>query len=479
MTELLTERLSERILAKRPNWAIDAAGAGRARLAMGCALAAMFAGGFASAQVLTIDTSGRAHQTANGPVDVRYAQVTPTHVDLSKQELDSRTRLMLIRALQSEQGFAMRPFPRGHKGLTLEANGKLEPAGEAYLDMATTNGLSAKPGDRVVITNVNIDRDKIVFDLNGGPDAKHRFLRHIQIGMGGPYDDPTMDQSIAGNPNDIPTGARLTLAFHGHVPEMTASEVEGLLKPLISFNVETPVEAYTNTLPAPLKKAILDHEIWVGMTQEMVQYSKGDPGNKWRYTEGQTPYTTWIYGKPPDTVEFVRFNGNRVVRVEIAPIGQPMEVYTKDVVTPLMMGSGKAVAEASNVHPVMEGDVQRNPQTQAPAPPPSLRQPGEKLPQDSDKNAGVMRPVYFPKDTQDDSTQLGQNPDAQPPASQSSNSQSSQSKTANGTQSAPAKGSQQQTAPANTQSTPSNGSPQAAPAKPQPQNLVTASDRQN
>ncbi len=41
----------------------------------------------------------------------------------------------LIRDLQSEQGFAMRPFPRGHKGLTLVANGKLEPAGEAYLNM--------------------------------------------------------------------------------------------------------------------------------------------------------------------------------------------------------------------------------------------------------------------------------------------------------------------------------------------------------
>ena len=50
----------------------------------------------------------------------------------------------------------MRPFPRGHKGLTLAANGKLEPAGEAYLDMVTSKGLSAKPGDRVVLTDVKI-----------------------------------------------------------------------------------------------------------------------------------------------------------------------------------------------------------------------------------------------------------------------------------------------------------------------------------
>ncbi len=80
----------------------------------------------------------------------------------------------------------MRPFPRGHKGLTLVANGKLEPAGEAYLSMVTANGLSAKPGDRLVITDIKIDHSKIIFELNGGPDAKHRFLRHVQIGAGDP-----------------------------------------------------------------------------------------------------------------------------------------------------------------------------------------------------------------------------------------------------------------------------------------------------
>jgi hypothetical protein len=56
---------------------------------------------------------------------------SPHPCSLTKSELDPKTRLELIRVLQSEQGFAMRPFPRGHKGLTLAANGKLEPAGEA------------------------------------------------------------------------------------------------------------------------------------------------------------------------------------------------------------------------------------------------------------------------------------------------------------------------------------------------------------
>jgi hypothetical protein len=52
------------------------------------------------------------------------------------------------------------------------------------------------------------------------------------------------------------------------------------------------------------------------------------------------------------------------------------------------------------------GDVHRDPDRQAPAAPPTLRAPGEKLPTD-DENAkqnaanrtGTMQPVVFPKDT--------------------------------------------------------------------------------
>ena len=74
----------------------------------------------------------------------------------------------------------MRPFPRGHKGLALEANGKLNPAGEGYLNMVTQFGLCAKPGDAVVLTDIKFDHNKLIFMINGGPDLKHRFLRHIE-----------------------------------------------------------------------------------------------------------------------------------------------------------------------------------------------------------------------------------------------------------------------------------------------------------
>ena len=110
------------------------------RVACPCALAVLLPGSVLAAQVITVDTSGKGGVAANGPVDRQFAQITPTHVDLPKTELDTKTRLDLIRALQSEQGFAMRPFPCGHKGLTLEANGKLDPAGENYLNMVVKAG---------------------------------------------------------------------------------------------------------------------------------------------------------------------------------------------------------------------------------------------------------------------------------------------------------------------------------------------------
>jgi hypothetical protein len=380
-------------------------------------LGLLLTAGCALAQVITIDShTGAVTNGATGvagTVDRRFQQIQPTHVALPNSELDAKTRLELIRLLQSEQGFAMRPFPRGHKGLTLEANGKLNPAGEAYLTMVTSEGLCAGPGDRVVLSDIKFDHAKMVFELNGGPDKKHRFLRHVEIGAG-----PTMSPVIQGEDKE-PVGARLTLDFKGHVPELTGAQVKALLAPLISFDVKTPIQAFTDTLPSKLKEAILNHHVLVGMSTDMVLFAKGQPEHKSREMEGQMPFEEWIYGSPPHEVDFVRINGNRVIRVEVAKMGETPVIFTKDEVEGLMRTDGTPLEAArTNTRTVAEGDAERNPATQAPAAPPSLRNPGEKLPDDN-KSTGVMKPVQFPKPKP--APQPGDNPDgvpdAQPPAS--------------------------------------------------------------
>ncbi len=353
-----------------------------------------------SAQVLVIDTKS-GHPVAEGQganVDRRFAQIEPTHVDLSKTQLDAKTRLELIRFLEAEQGFAMRPFPRGHKGLTLAANGKLEPAGEAYLSMVTSEGLSAKPGDRVVITDVKIEHEKIILVLNGGPDVKHRFLRHVEVGGGVGMSPVVQDDG------QQPSGARLTLTFKEHIPELTGRQAEALLAPLISFEVKTPIQAFIDTLPPKLKAAILDHNVLVGMDTSMVLFAKGQPQSKIREMDGQIPFEEWIYGKPPEDVEFVRINGTRVIRVEVAKMGKEPVIFTKDEVEGLMRTDGTPLVAEAGTRTVEMGDVQRDLDKQAPAAPPSLRKPGEAVPaQDTkDSRVGVMKPVQFPKQAPDD-----------------------------------------------------------------------------
>jgi hypothetical protein len=414
-----------------------------------CALAVAFFAAPLAAQVITIDTSGKGPVAGSGPIDRQFAQITPTHVELSKAPLDPKTRLLLLREMQSEQGFAMRPFPRGHKGLTLEANGKLEPSGEAYLNMVVNEGLSAKPGGRLVITDIKVDHNKLIFDLNDGPDAKHRFLRHIQIGVGPDMGDPDIDPTLA-NQEGGPAGTRVTLVFHDHVPELTGQQVKALLAPLISFDVKTPIQAFTDTLPSELKKAILDHKVLVGMSIEMVMYAKGQPLTKSREMDGQMPFEEWIYGTPPQEVDFVRINGNRVIRLEVAKDGEPLKVYTQDVVSAMLRTDGTPVLTAkANTRTVHEGDVDVDPDKQAPAPPPSLRNPGEQLPTDQ-QTTGVMRPVQMPKPHTDD--QIGANPDEQqtPDSNQSSKPASSQQPATNAGQQ-PTNGSQPPPTPTKTQ----------------------------
>jgi hypothetical protein len=422
----------------------------------------MLAPGSARAQAITIDTgSGKGPVAGVGQVDRQFAQVTPTHVDMPKTEMDPKTRILLIRDLQSEQGFANRPFPRGHKGLTLQANGKLEPAGVNYLNMVVNEGLSAKPGTRVVVTDIKIDKSRIILDFDGGPDAKHRFLRHIQISAGPEMGDPDMDPSLMNQEGD-PAGSRVTLVFANYVPVLTTAQVKALLAPLISFDVKTPIQAYTDTLPTALKDAILAHKVLVGMNIDMVMFAKGQPNSKSREMDGQMPFEEWVYGVPPQEVDFVRINGNRVIRVEIAKEGQPLAIFTKDVVEPMLMAAGTPeLASAPNTRIVREGDVETDPNKQEAAPPPSLRNPGETLPTDNE-STGVMRPVQFPKPHTDETP--GANPDEQssaPPAStpppSTSASPSQPAQPTSGTQPAPAS-----TTPAN--ATSPDGGKQQPPA---------------
>jgi hypothetical protein len=287
----------------------------------------------------------------------------PTSIKLSDQKLQSKTRGELVRIMEAEEAFTMRALPLGKKGITLRANGGVTPDGSDYLAAIKQNGVSAKPGATVHVSNIRIEGDKVILDLNGGPEKKHHWLQHFSVGNGpqlAPYEDD-------------PTGARVTLLFPKYVPEMTGQEMKALLSPLLDFSLKSPLEAYTDTLPPLLRDAVKDHRVLVGMDREMVLYAMGEPDRKlhedgpdgWNYEE-------WIYGHPPADVQFVRFTADRVTRMEIAAIGKDPIIRDQDET------NGYVAKKPGNEKIINEGDAAPT-QQQAP---PSLRRPGEAAPSD-------------------------------------------------------------------------------------------------
>lgn len=333
-----------------------------------------------AAQVFTVTPQG---------VTAHDLEFHPTDIPLPQQPLTRHNREDLLRFLQAEQGFTMRALPVAT--LTLHANGEMHPSGSDYAALVHEHGVAAAAGDRVSITDLRIERDRIVLDFNGGPEHKHKILRHISLGT-----DPDYTAPVVHEDDTRPSGTRVTLVFPRDVPDLTGPAVEALLKPVVDFSVKSPQQAYTDTLPDALRKTILAHHVLVGMNQRMVLSALGAPLDKVRETEEQTPFEEWIYGEPPEPVQFVRFNGNRVIRIEVARVGEPPEIRTSNE-----MGTYWDGKPADNVRIVKLGDAPRvQPSGEsAPHAPPTLRLPGEATVSEQDKNTPQMKPVEFPKDS--------------------------------------------------------------------------------
>ncbi len=303
----------------------------------------------------------------------------PTSVYLEDKPLTAASRQGLITAFAAEQGFAKRPLPLGTPGLMLHANGELKIGNDDYYDGMVRKGAAAKTGERVAITDIRIKPKEIVFELNGGPERKHKYLRHISIGTDPSYTNPVVQDDPV-----EPTGSRLTLVFEKYVPDLTPDDLRGLIQPVIDFKTKSPIEAYTDTLPPKLKKAILDHQALVGMNRKMIIYAMGAPEQKVREKDGQMPYEEWIYGEAPKPVQFVRFNGDRVIRIETASVGRTPTIRSQDETDgyltprPIRSVGGDTVASANG--------------ERRPSAAPTLRMPGEAAP------AGPMQPVHKPTD---------------------------------------------------------------------------------
>lgn len=345
----------------------------------GCRLALLSAGllawagsgaNFVSAQVFTVG-----EKSATADIDTTFK---PTHVEIPDDPMTELAERELMRNFAEDQGFARRALPLGTT-ITLEANGNLRPAGDEYRKLIYSKGQAAAQGDRVAVTGLRFQQDRILIDLNGGPHAKHRFLQHVQVGIGDMMPNP--------QPMTTATGMRIALVFEGGTPALNAPQLQALLAPLIDFKAKTGEVVYAETLPPVIRDAIASHQVLVGMTPRMVLASLGEPESKVREGTGDQRYEEWIYGHQPQTIRFVRFVGDRVTKVEIAAMGKAIDVHDRDEM------DGYAPPDQTHTVDVADGPVVGDGST-AKAAPPSLRKPGEasvgEMPQ------GSERRVQFP-----------------------------------------------------------------------------------
>lgn len=297
--------------------------------------------------------------------------------DASPAHLSKQTRLEIIHAFDAELVYIRTPFPMGKKGLMLK-DGKISPSGQDLQTLIAMWGPAVKPGDQARISAIDIKNDRIHFEINGGPVKKQKWYQRIEVGgMGGSA--PIAPSDAGANPH----GSYVDLVFDHYVPEMTGPELKHLLWPVFDFDSKSPVEAYLETVPPKVKEAIQSHQVLVGMNREMVIYAKGRPPKKIREKDGDTEYEDWVYGEPPQDVDFIRLVGDEVVRVETMKVdGEKIVRTEKEVDT----GQKPTVAQNSGQAP--------------PANAPSLRRPGEELPNDSPKTlpSGGVAPAPPPVD---------------------------------------------------------------------------------
>ena len=311
---------------------------------------------------------GASPAPASSPSAVEQSPQAPV-IPPNAPHMSKETRLEIIRDFETQLVYSRTNFPMGNKGLRLK-DGTTTPNGEELRQALALWGPAIKPGDPVHISYVRIQSDHIHFEINGGPVRRKKWYQRIEIeGAGGPV-------NTGGNPNetiDNPHGSFVDLYFNHYVPELTDQQVRNLLYPALDFNARSKEQAYLDTVPPKVKAAILKHYVLVGMNQEMVLHAKGRPPKKDREKDGETEYEEWIYGQPPQDVDFVRFVGDEVVRVETMKVdGEKLVRTEKEVI--IDHGDKEAKQEQPDVRPPNA---------------PSLRRPGE----DSDD---VPRPAEGP-----------------------------------------------------------------------------------
>ena len=226
------------------------------------------------------------------------------------KKLTDDQRIELLRGLTAEYAKIKVLLPRSKKTLEFSSDGKWDQA--QWTASAKQLGVAGRVGDLIQVTHIDIDKDRITFELNGGNHSdRKKWYDHVQIGMG------TQTTPISqGGATNAPAGVTLALNFGAPIGELNSADVKKMMQPILDFEKESVTENYVDTLPEPIKEAVKARKAIEGMNRDQVILAVGRPLRKSRESKEGTEYEDWIFGEPPGRVTFVTFAGDKVVKVK-------------------------------------------------------------------------------------------------------------------------------------------------------------------
>ncbi len=224
------------------------------------------------------------------------------------KKLTDDQKIEIIRGLMAEYAKVKVLLPRSKKILEFSTEGAWDKA--KWAEAAKERGPAGRVGDIIQVTHVDIDKDRIVLELNGGGGSGRKWYDHIQVGMG------NATSPISQGGTNAPGGTVVALTFGGPIGQVSSADIKKLLLPILDFEKESANENYFETLPEPIKQAIKAKKAAVGMNRDQVMLAVGRPVRKSRETKEGAEYEDWIYGEPPGRVTFVIFLKDKVVTVK-------------------------------------------------------------------------------------------------------------------------------------------------------------------
>ena len=224
----------------------------------------------------------------------------------ANEKLTPEQRVELIRGLSAEYATVKVLLPRSKKALEFEIGGTVNK--EQWNAAAKEMGPAARAGDLIQITKVDIDNDKITFEINGGLKSGRKWYDHVSVGMGS-------GGQVSGPSGSATLGTTVVVKFAKGVPPVDSAEMKKVLKPLFDFDKQTATEAYVDSLPPEVKKAVNEQRVIEGMDKDQVILAIGKPRLKSRETKDGNETEDWVYGQAPGKITFLTFQSSKVVKI--------------------------------------------------------------------------------------------------------------------------------------------------------------------